>query len=525
MADIHGDNDLRRLEREAEAARARLHETIVEIKDPRTVDNAKLEMKHRAEEVKDQIVDYIKGAKDNALESGLAQGNEFSRKLQRTAIENPLSVALIGAGIGWHLYKKPPITTALIGAGLWQLMKSWDNSPNDAAFRDPYNRLSPRGYVPGGVAGYGYDEVTDVSSATDRVKNIATNLSYGAQNAVAGVQDAIGGAAERVREVVGQGADTLRATSAHAVETARATGAHAVDTVRATGAHAVETVRATGAHAADTLRTTTAHAADDMSRLGASVTDRASADYDSATSRVSDLAQDATGAVRGMAGEMRGMADEAQRRLQPVVDRLSPWLDEKHRGQLGMVMVLGGVGVLAGGWLRGSETGRRWMNEARDRMDESWSSVQENARDMSKRASVEDWRDEASSRLSRVSDQASSLRRSAMDNAGELRDRGAATMRSAQELGSEHPLLLSAIGLAIGAVLGGMIRQTPFERESFGTMAGNLRDKAVDTLQENMGNLADRAGDVAQAVVGAVTGDDKNDPAKKAQAQRDRVNA
>jgi hypothetical protein len=98
-------------------------------------------------------------------------------------------------------------------------------------------------------------------------------------------------------------------------------------------------------------------------------------------------------------------------------------------------------------------------------------------------------------------------------------------MRSAQELGSEHPLLLSAIGLAIGAVLGGMIRQTPFERDSFGAMAGNLRDKAVDTLQENMGNLADRAGDVAQAVVGAVTGDDKTDPAKKAQAQRDRINA
>jgi ElaB/YqjD/DUF883 family membrane-anchored ribosome-binding protein len=298
----------------------------------------------------------------------------------------------------------------------------------------------------------------------------------------------------------------------------RATTAHAADTVRATTAHAADTVRATSAQAADTLRTTTAHAADDMSRLSANV----SADYEGATSRVQDLAQDATGAVRGM-------ADEAQRRLKPVVDRLSPWLDEQHRGQLGMVMVLGGVGVLAGGWLRGSETGRRWMNEARDRVGESWSNVQEtvqeNARDISKRASVEDWRDDASSAMSRVSDQASSLRRSAMENAGELRDRGAATMRSAQELGSEHPLLLSAIGLAIGAVLGGMIRQTPFERESFGAMAGNLRDKAVDTLQENMGHLADRAGHVADAVVGAVTGDDKNDPAKKAQAQRDRVNA
>jgi hypothetical protein len=89
-----------------------------------------------------------------------------------------------------------------------------------------------------------------------------------------------------------------------------------------------------------------------------------------------------------------------------------------------------------------------------------------------------------------MSDQASSMARSArdsvMDSAGDLRDRGAGAMRSAQELSSEHPLLLSAIGLAIGAVLGGMIRQSSFERETFGEMAENLRDTAVDTLQTNM---------------------------------------
>jgi ElaB/YqjD/DUF883 family membrane-anchored ribosome-binding protein len=317
-----------------------------------------------------------------------------------------------------------------------------------------------------------------------------------------------------------------------------------------------------------------------MSRLGSTMAQRAGDQYDSAASRArsltqdakgaaqdlahnaQDLAQDAKGALqnvadqaRGMAGQAadqaRGLADEAQRRLQPVVDRLSPWLDEQHRGQLGMVMVLGGIGVLAGGWLRGSDTGRRWMSEARDRIGENWYNVEEKSyeatRDLSRRVSVDDWRDQASSTMSRVSDQASSmmsrvsdqassamsrvsdqassLRRSAMDNSGDLRERGAATMRSAQELSSEHPLLLSAIGLAIGAVLGGMIRQTPFERDTFGAMAGNMRDSAVDALQTNVENLADRASHVAEAVVGAVTGGGNDDPAKTAQAQRGRVNA
>ena len=502
MADAHGDTDLRRLEREAEAARARLHETIAEIKDPRTVDNAKLEMKHRAEEVKDQIVGYITDAKDNVLESGRATGHDFTRKLQRTAVENPLSVALIGAGIGWHLYKKPPITTALIGAGLYTLMKGWNNSPDDTAFRDPYNRVSPRGYVPGGVAGYGYDEVTDVASATARVKSVATNLSYGAQTAVAGVQDAISGATERVREAVGAGADSLRDAGAAA------------------------------SASADTLQASGAHAADDMSRLGAGMATRASEEVDRASHRAQDLAQDARGAIHGMADQARGLADDAQRRMQPVMDRLSPWLDDQHRGQLGMMLVLGGVGALAGGWLRGSDTGRRWMNEARDGVSESWSQaqhrVQDSARDVSKRASVEDWRDEASSAatsaMSRVSDQAAALRRSAMDTTSDMRDRSAATLRSAQELGSEHPLLLSAIGLAIGAVLGGVIRQTSFERDSFGDMAGQLRDAAVDTVQTGMATMADRASDVAHAVSEAVSGK-TDDLAKTTQSLRNRVTA
>lgn len=446
MADAHGNNDLRQLEREAEAARARLQETLAEIRDPRTADKARLELKQRADEMKDQIVGYITGAKDDVLETGRATSSEFTRKLQRTAVENPLSVALIGAGIGWHLYKKPPITTILIGAGVWTLMKGWNNSPDETAFRDPYNSVSPRGYVPGGVAGYGYDDVTGVASAAERVRTVATNLSYGAQ-------EAITGAAEHLREAVGAGADSLR--------------------------------------------TAGAHAADDMSRLGADVAHRASQQVEDATARGQDLAQEAKGAIQGVADEARDLAKGVERRLQPVVDRVSPWLDEQHRGKVGMALVLGGVGVLAGGWLRNSDTGRRWMNEARHGVDEA---------------------------MSHVSEQASSMRHQAMDTAGDLREQGATSLHKAEELGSEHPLLLSAIGLAIGAVLGGMIRQTSFERGSLGEMAGTLRDTVADTVQTGMDAVADRASSVARAVSEAAS-ETTGNLEKAAGSLRNHVNA
>ena len=83
--------------------------------------------------------------------------------------------------------------------------------------------------------------------------------------------------------------------------------------------------------------------------------------------------------------------------------------------------------------------------ETRGRVDETWGTVREASREMP-----------------RLSEQAASLRRSAMENAEELRERSGAAMRSAQDMGAEHPLLLSAVGLAIGAVAGMMVAPIVF---------------------------------------------------------------
>jgi ElaB/YqjD/DUF883 family membrane-anchored ribosome-binding protein len=73
--------------------------------------------------------------------------------MKRRAADNPVAVAAIGAGLAWRLWQKPPIATLLVGAGVAALFGR--SSVREIDF-DPYDPDRPSGYVPGGIAGYGY---------------------------------------------------------------------------------------------------------------------------------------------------------------------------------------------------------------------------------------------------------------------------------------------------------------------------------------------------------------------------------
>ena len=272
MAGFSAESDVRSLEREAEALRARLHDTIAQIRNPDTLENAKTEMKQRAAQAKEKMFVYMRDARDNALQSGAS----FTRNLQRHAVENPLSVALVGAGLGWRLYKNPPVAAALIGVGLWSMMKTWD------------------------------------------------------------------------------------ATSA-----------------------------------------------------------------------------------------MRGCSES---------DRVAPSLDAQNHNQTGLFLALAGAGLLSGLLIRNSDTMRHWMESTREPVDEKIKDLP--------------------AIVPQKPDLAESMRHDVKHSAEELRERGAEYLRQAKETGAEHPLLLSVMGLVAGALIGGMIRQTAFERGALMPVAENMRMRA-----------------------------------------------
>ena len=112
------------------------------------------------------------------------------RSLKNRALANPLGLLLIGAGIGWRLYRHPPVATLLVGTGIAMLMKGDSGRRLDAsAYRDPYDPAQPRGYVPGGVAGYGYPVEDSPPGLADRASAAISHAGYAAEDVKARALD------------------------------------------------------------------------------------------------------------------------------------------------------------------------------------------------------------------------------------------------------------------------------------------------------------------------------------------------
>jgi ElaB/YqjD/DUF883 family membrane-anchored ribosome-binding protein len=104
--------------------------------------------------------------------------------------------------------------------------------------------------------------------------------------------------------------------------------------------------------------------------------------------------------------------------------------------------------------------------------------------------------DEARERLARAGRDAAARARHVRERA---RYRGRRVKRSVLETINEQPLLLGAIGLAIGAALGAAV--PPSEAED--RLMGETRDEALRRAKELSREQAEKARDAAGAIVGA----------------------
>jgi ElaB/YqjD/DUF883 family membrane-anchored ribosome-binding protein len=133
------------LERDVEVARARLVNRVAQLKAP-PLSGVKDELVADATDYKDEVIDSAREKVTGAIDG-------FVSDIKRRAADNPVAVAAIGAGFAWRLWQKPPIATLLVGAGVAALFGRSSVREIDV---DPYDPDRPSGYVPGGVAGYGY---------------------------------------------------------------------------------------------------------------------------------------------------------------------------------------------------------------------------------------------------------------------------------------------------------------------------------------------------------------------------------
>ncbi|MBV8850738.1 MAG: hypothetical protein JOZ16_14270 [Methylobacteriaceae bacterium] len=206
------------LERDVEAARARLVNRVAQLKGA-PVNGVKDGLVAEAAGYKDEVIDSARQKVTGAIDG-------FVSDLKRRATDNPVAVAAIGAGIAYRLWQKPPIATLLVGAGVAALFGRSSMREIDI---DPYDADRPGAYVPGGVAGYGYERTRDqieqkaIGGATvaletardtaDALRQRATELKDNALRSAVELMDSARDTAERLKR------DAVR-SSGHAVETA-----------------------------------------------------------------------------------------------------------------------------------------------------------------------------------------------------------------------------------------------------------------------------------------------------------------
>ena len=103
------------LERDVERARARLAADIARLRSPATMSHARDDLAARATDYKDEIMERLSDALS-------ARAQSLTEALRRQAQDNPAAVAVIGAGDAWRLWRRPPVTTLLLGAGVASLL-------------------------------------------------------------------------------------------------------------------------------------------------------------------------------------------------------------------------------------------------------------------------------------------------------------------------------------------------------------------------------------------------------------------
>jgi hypothetical protein len=111
------DPSLHQLERDVEAARAKLAGHLSTLRSPATYSEFSSELKYEALDMKDALVDKAKSSAQSTIDT-------FVEDLKARAAANPAAALAIGAGIAWRLVQRPPIATALIGAGLYSLFRT-----------------------------------------------------------------------------------------------------------------------------------------------------------------------------------------------------------------------------------------------------------------------------------------------------------------------------------------------------------------------------------------------------------------
>jgi hypothetical protein len=188
------ESELNRLESEVEEARARLTSDLDRLRNPDMVSTFKTDLMREAGNFKDEWIDKAKSAtRDGA--------RRILEDLKDRAAANPLAAAAIGAGVLWHLARHPPITTLLVGAGVFGLMRANPEQPSAIVDRV--------GEIAGSVQEQAREWASDAREASARIGEKASAMTAQISNQVGARVALAGEVAQEATASLASGAGEL----------------------------------------------------------------------------------------------------------------------------------------------------------------------------------------------------------------------------------------------------------------------------------------------------------------------------
>jgi hypothetical protein len=194
--------ELNRLERDVEEARNRLTADIDRLRAPDTFSNFKNDLVSEAGNSRNQWIAKTK----NAAQDG---ARRLFEEVKNRAAANPVATAAIGAGLLWHLVRHPPITSLLIGAGVFSLIRTSPQDPSVAA-----DMISHAGgvarTVTEKVAEWSSDATEAAARAGEFAGSVKENLGEWTAQSRDVAQDAILNLASNAEDLAGRATQVIR---------------------------------------------------------------------------------------------------------------------------------------------------------------------------------------------------------------------------------------------------------------------------------------------------------------------------
>jgi gas vesicle protein len=203
--------DLTALERDVEQARERFADDLARLRSPTNLARFKDDLWAEVRETKDEWVDKGKEAAQDAAQ-------RLVTELKERAAANPAAALAIGAGLAWRLFNRPPIATALVGMGLYSLLRTTPSRRSSQSYMDLYDE-DPRPTYHNDDSGLVTQTAKLGDVARQKIQGWSAEAGETARQAATEIADTAASAADRATDALRNAAAAARDTATEVADT------------------------------------------------------------------------------------------------------------------------------------------------------------------------------------------------------------------------------------------------------------------------------------------------------------------